>query len=392
MTKIDYLYELQKRLKNLPEEDRAEIIEAFEEHFAEGKKAGKTDAEIMEELGTADEVAESLGAVPEKEVRTGTWKDYLNETLRFVKDTLNSVKDSRGINFNFEFDSSADDFKPRAEDLTGYLEEDVQEVYVQSDGPLDLKLRKGDTLNYIFRSGSGGVETSSENGKAYIRILGASRREEPEMCLEIPESVCILDVRMPSGTVYAEEITPDTFSVSGSSADANIRNIESKAFRFSSNSGDLSMADVTFEKAFVNTVSGDIDINRINADLDIRTVSGDLELAETVSDEVYLESKSGDISYKGETEVFGAESISGDLEVRITCHAGQVIAKTVSGDVNLCLADEDFRADIVTVSGDISDETGSAMRRRGIGIYETGNGNAEVQIKTVSGDITLETE
>ena len=142
----------------------------------------------------------------------------------------------------------------------------------------------------------------------------------------------------------------------------------------------------------MNTVSGDIEINRINADLDIRTVSGDLELAGTVSDEVYLESKSGDIAYKGETEVFGAESISGDLEVRITCHAGQVIAKTVSGDVNLCLADEDFRADIVTVSGDISDETGSAMRRRGIGIYETGNGNAEVQIKTVSGDITLETE
>ena len=74
MTKIEYLYELQRRLNKLPEEDRAEIMDAFEEHFLEGKKAGKTDAEIMEELGTVNEVAESLGALPEKEERTGTWK------------------------------------------------------------------------------------------------------------------------------------------------------------------------------------------------------------------------------------------------------------------------------------------------------------------------------
>ena len=390
MTKIEYLYELQRRLNKLPEEDRAEIMDAFEEHFLEGKKAGKTDAEIMEELGTVNEVAESLGALPEKEERTGTWKDYLNETLRFVKDTLNSVKET-GVHFEWNIDRG-DDFRPEPDDMTGFMEEEVKELYVVSAKGLDMKLRKGDTLNYIYRGESCAIETSSENGKGYIRVLGNHSRHEAEFFLEVPESVCVLDIRVPSGTVYAEDITPDTFAVSGSSADAEIRTVESKAFRFSSNSGDLTMADSSFEKVFVNVISGDIDIDHVNADLDIHTISGDIDISDLIADEVYLETKSGDITIEGETAILEAVTISGDTDASFGNHAEKITLKSVSGDLDLTLPDENFRAVFETVSGDISNETEAEELLRGHGHYEIGEGTTEVLGKTVSGDITIDVE
>lgn len=64
MTKQEYLIILQEKLEHFSRELQREIIEDYEEHFAEGLAAGKTEEEIVEELGDIEDMIREL---PEEE-------------------------------------------------------------------------------------------------------------------------------------------------------------------------------------------------------------------------------------------------------------------------------------------------------------------------------------
>lgn len=57
MKKVDFLNELYHYIRNLPKEERSEIMEDFREHFREGELAGKTEQQICMELGSPLECA-----------------------------------------------------------------------------------------------------------------------------------------------------------------------------------------------------------------------------------------------------------------------------------------------------------------------------------------------
>ena len=60
MTKNEYLNALKERLRNYPFDLRKEVLDAFEGHFEEGLNSGETEEEIIESLGTVDEVMENI--------------------------------------------------------------------------------------------------------------------------------------------------------------------------------------------------------------------------------------------------------------------------------------------------------------------------------------------
>lgn len=68
MNKNEFMQQL-KRL--LPEKDKRDILLDYEEHFLSGLTEGKTEEEIVDELGTPEEVAKEYGYNAEKSAPKG---------------------------------------------------------------------------------------------------------------------------------------------------------------------------------------------------------------------------------------------------------------------------------------------------------------------------------
>ena len=56
MNKQEYMKKLQERLENFGKELQEEIMEDYRQHFAEGENEGKSEEEIIEELGNIEEM------------------------------------------------------------------------------------------------------------------------------------------------------------------------------------------------------------------------------------------------------------------------------------------------------------------------------------------------
>ncbi|MCL1950770.1 MAG: DUF1700 domain-containing protein [Turicibacter sp.] len=60
MTKDQFMNELDRRLKALPQAERMDILQDYREHFGFGAEAGKTDQEIAVKLGHPAHIAREL--------------------------------------------------------------------------------------------------------------------------------------------------------------------------------------------------------------------------------------------------------------------------------------------------------------------------------------------
>ncbi len=60
MTKYQFIKILDSTLKGLPSDERLDIIQDFEEHFAIGSEEGKTEEEIAASLGSPNQIAKEL--------------------------------------------------------------------------------------------------------------------------------------------------------------------------------------------------------------------------------------------------------------------------------------------------------------------------------------------
>lgn len=83
MTKYSFLDELGRLLAKLPKDDRREVMQDYEEHFAFAIEAGKSDEEVIASLGSPEQIAKEVIA------------DYHVELARSskrVKDISNAVR------------------------------------------------------------------------------------------------------------------------------------------------------------------------------------------------------------------------------------------------------------------------------------------------------------
>lgn len=175
---------------------------------------------------------------------------------------------------------------------------------------------------------------------------------------------------------------------------------EQKGFRWlPSFSGSVKNGEATvyLPKSFIK----DLDISTVSGDI---TLDGDLELGEITiemvsgefvnsgdlqADEIDVDSVSGNVRLVQVTSpAIQADTVSGDVSVQYGTEQGDLSVDTVSGKVGVTVPTWNAEYDLDTLSGTIMDQ-GTRVKAREYG-GSAGDGNAEVEISTLSGDITLD--
>jgi len=158
------------------------------------------------------------------------------------------------------------------------------------------------------------------------------------------------------------------------------------------------------------TVSGDLTVNGTRGPLDLQSVSGEITI-EDAQGPLRLKSVSGDVDvqrYVGHVEgntvsgdiTFDAarirslllHTVSGDIAVKGALESARAHRfKTISGDVELSLADPDLVVAYRTASGDLECDIPARVDKESRKAYTVALGDArgEAIVKTVSGDLTI---
>ncbi|PIE89439.1 MAG: hypothetical protein CR997_11395 [Acidobacteria bacterium] len=148
----------------------------------------------------------------------------------------------------------------------------------------------------------------------------------------------------------------------------------------------------------INSVSGDVKLSHVEGRIYLNTVSGDLDMEET-GGHLKLNSVSGDIMIKGLDNCdLEANSVSGDLVLtKARLESGVYEFNTTSGDIEIWHGQgASYRISGQAISGSMSNETNGDIvikkakyggKRSIDGSY--GSGKAEVDINTISGDLTV---
>jgi DUF4097 and DUF4098 domain-containing protein YvlB len=128
-----------------------------------------------------------------------------------------------------------------------------------------------------------------------------------------------------------------------------------------------------------NSISGDLRLDGVHGNVDVETVSGDTEITGGSFERFHFSSVSGDVRFAGDLEANGSYTFA--------CHSGDVVLilpEAISADF-----------DISSFSGDISNAFGPEGKRTskftpGTELrFSTGSGGADVRVETFSGDVEI---
>ncbi|MGL1893472.1 MAG: DUF4097 domain-containing protein [Spirochaetaceae bacterium] len=215
------------------------------------------------------------------------------------------------------------------------------------------------------------------------------------LTVKIPRKVIsTLSVSTSSGEINVLDIEIEHITLISSSGDIITNRINSDDFIVKSSSGDSKHEIIKSVKYSVQASSGDINLNDIVADdSNIRTSSGEIQVTNMKNSSANFSSTSGDIDIKGYTGNLITDSSSGAVNIEFNKVLSNVGITTSSGDVKLYIPeDSSFKLNVNTSSGDIESAlpitiSGSYRDNRLVGTVGDGNGNFSVV--TSSGDIKI---
>lgn len=103
MNKEEFLQTLQLTLTDFTTEERADILYDYEEHFRIGYENGKTDSELIAELGEPEDIAKQYKSASEKENHTNHNIEYKAEKLNVENVSISVIAAVSLLLFNLIF-------------------------------------------------------------------------------------------------------------------------------------------------------------------------------------------------------------------------------------------------------------------------------------------------
>jgi DUF4097 and DUF4098 domain-containing protein YvlB len=408
MTEKEYIEELKKRLQDYPQSFRNDIVDSFEEHFEDGAAAGQSDAEIIAELGSIDDVMKSIDDMAEKKdmhtssheaYKDSDWEETLSNTLNglgdfittAVKDAVKATADAAREGRDRE-SREMEDMKKTA--LSG--SENADTLILRADkASLQVRICGGENFEYAFEDSSNSVicHASVKESNAVLFVegdMGNVFRRSAKLFVQIPSSITKINFDLPSGSLLVRDVNLDELAGSAVSCDLDFSGIHGEKTIVSTVSGDVSIDECRFNEIGINTKSGDICIEDSEGDLKCHSISGDITMNDSKGD-LQVSSTSGDVYADGQkASAVSVSTTSGDIETKMHSHCESIYLKSVSGDVYCRPADDNFQASIQSVSGDFSNRTAHRKEKSGRGSWYVGQGTAKIECRTISGDVRLD--
>lgn len=173
-----------------------------------------------------------------------------------------------------------------------------------------------------------------------------------ELNIEVPDKVKIIELKHVSGDIRIESLILDQLTVSTASGDVFLKKSMIDRLSMNNADGDLHLDDVIVKQLKMNSASGDVHVSGFAESVKINTASGDIELETPGTKDMNIRTVSGDAKIK--TNEKGLNT--------------KVDFKTMSGSMFYYEKDKEH-----TIEGS--------------GTYEFGNGESNMKISTVSGNV-----
>ncbi|MBS3819116.1 DUF4097 family beta strand repeat protein [bacterium] len=267
--------------------------------------------------------------------------------------------------------------KVKLKNISGYIE---VKTWNRSEVKIDaLKVSKASSLSKAEENAQKVKIEVNKSGDLleietdYSKHSSNSLNVSVDYNLMVPSRVS-LDLNSVSGDVFMEKIGGE---VEAEVVSGNIEMMGAgKDVDCQTVSGDLRVQDVK-GYVVVFTVSGDLSLERIKGSVEAETVSGNVEMKEvTDAEKIKGKTLNGEIVYEGSLRKgsrYNFNSHSGDIHLNIPASSSfELEAKTFSGEI-----ESDFE---IALSGKVS-----SKKIRGT----VNEGGAELSLDTFSGDVYL---
>lgn len=430
MNKQEYMGNLIEALRDFDEEIRNEIIGDYEEHFEIGLSNGKTEEQIIEELGSIEELVKEL-------------KDLQSE-----KKADRKVFGQDGFNFNSE--DVANVINDMAKGFAGFLGS-VAATF--SKGAEKVTESVSDGAGSFVDTVASGFETVgdkvAQKTSAFAKEVAESykaARAENDSCEEKVDAVTEGDESKPSSECDSIVVKTDCGNiVAHDSATGELKvNYENYgtpnqklAYRFESfQKGKtfyvyvkkqpgttnffraLSNPKIVIDVALpenmksieLDTASGSVDCEGVSSkEIKIYDLSGSIDLKNSGFEDVTIKNVSGLVDITGvNAEDINVKAVSGKVNVEAnakTCKVNntsgtvrvygpafeKVKVATVSGSVSIEVDGcPGFTADTSSVSGSVCMTHGeSFIKGAKSGRQVLGDGSVSIEASTISGSINI---
>ncbi len=365
MTKSEYLSALKHKLESFNMELQQEIMEDYEQHFAEGLAAGKTEDEIIEELGSIEDMIQEL---PEED----------------MKQEIQAMDNVSRKNSTYEGEYKAIAIEGLVADV--YLEgsdDGCISVDYQNDGDAYIQQK------YRFYQ-------YEENGVFHVGVKDSGERKDKKKIVLFGKTILSynsmtqcngniqLTVRIPAGIPRVEAVTL--------SGDLDVRGVRTNQLELKTTSGDMNLDDMESAGMSFQTASGDIDLTGARAEtVRMQTASGDIEVSDLTAATLTAGTGSGDMEIEGSLEEYIIKTGSGDVELKAESGVRRINVTTGSGDAELDLTRAGGAEVHATVgSGDCAIYGADGEQHQvTCGSITVGNGDCKVSVRTGSGDVEV---
>lgn len=406
MTRLEYMAALREKLESFNFSLQQEILDDYEQHFAEGLSAGKSEEEIIRELGDIDDMIQEFS---EEERR---------QDLQ-VLECLSKQTESYDCGYQgIEIDGL----------IANVVLEESQDgklhVDYQNNGSEEMQKRYRFYQyeeNNIFHVGV--KDMGEEEGGKKIRLFGINifsgistgvMNGAIRLTIQIPEGFSKVSVQTVSGDLKVSEIHVAELSVQTVSGDVDLRQSHSERLEIQTVSGDVWVEEFFGNLVHGKTVSGELEWDNFSCDdFCLETISGDIRLncgncgncgnlaattvsGDVISDNVFgrmlsAKTTSGDVEIDSEFVSYYLSTASGDIEVRTGEPAREVCATTGSGDMDMNLeAVSSVEISAEVRSGECVVCNSNGMRKEvERGKCVIGRGDCKVKVKSGSGNIEI---
>lgn len=392
MNKQEYLSALRERLSNYSPAFIDEITEAFEEHFIEGESEGLSEEEVIDTLGSVDEVVENIrmmnneqrescGRRTEINIDLGSLSENLSDTIReaarVVNDGISSFRESsqNAITRNMSV-----------------LDGSYTVIDVETRHSVDVRLVPGDRLSYQFMptrhlllGNKAELYTGEDGDTALFKVLDGNGRLD----IAVPAEIQVVHVSSAGGDIYMQNLTLEEMNAETRSGDIKIYSADCRHIYLSAVSGDLRVENSGCEDMNLSAVSGDIDVKRCSGSAECGTVSGDIEIKQLDGNTANAHTVSGDVEIHSTARFVNAKTTSGDIDLDLLSAFDTAEASSLSGDITCRPYHDDYQGTLQTSSGSVKVKAKVPVYQESRRTVHVGQGSGRLELTSKSGDIEL---